>query len=167
MVRIGMRQNRILFTGFKNTSSATLLGMLSSAYSRFLFTNDYSTINDEIGKLFLKEEYDYVIMFGQKPLIKQLSIEIICKQMQDVLETNFPLEELMYYLKKNNISYKISRNPGTSYCNYAYYHVLKYLNSTEKQTKVIFIHVPYKKNFIEFNKLVKIINQKEIKENGN
>lgn len=166
-----MRQNRILFTGFKNpsrnieNSSAILLEMISNVYSKFLFTNDYSTIKSEIKRVF-KKEYDYVIMFGQKPLLKQLSIEIMCKQKQNILETNFLLEELLCFFKENQISYKISRNPGTSYCNYAYYYVLKYLNSVRKRTKVIFIHVPYKKNFIEFDKLVKMINKENSNEKG-
>lgn len=162
---IGMKQSRILFTGFKKAhkndvnSSAILLDKISNQFSKFLFTNDYTTIIDEIDKLFEKENYDYVIMFGQKPLIKSLSVEVICKNKNSIIKTNFPLKKLLDVLKENNIAYKISQNPGTSYCNFAYYNVLKCLEAREWNTKVIFIHVPCKDNFRELEKFVKVINQ--------
>lgn len=165
MGKIGMKRNRIIFIGFKKahkndvSSSAILLDKISNKYEKFLFTNDYTTIIDEIDKLFLKEKYDYVIMFGQKPLIKRLSIEVICKQKKNILETNFPLKNLLNVLEENNITYKISKNPGTSYCNFAYYNVIKCLRVRDMHTKVIFIHVPYKENFVELDSFVKVINQ--------
>lgn len=165
MVVIGMKPNRILFIGFKKaykndvSSSAILLDKISDEYEKFLFTNDYTTIIDEIDKLFLKEKYDYVIMFGQKPIIKRLAIETKCKKKKEIVETNFPLKSLLNVLDENDVAYKISENPGTSYCNFAYYNVLKCLEAREHQTKVIFIHVPYKDNFVEFEKFIKVINK--------
>ncbi len=158
MVVIGMKQNRVLFTGFKNSSAAILLNKISTSYEKFLFTNDYTTIIYEIDELFDKEKYDYVIMFGPKPLIKSLAIEKICKHKKNYLETNFPIEKLTNILSENNIAYKISENPGTSYCNFAYYNVLKCLEVRGFKTKVIFVHVPYIDNFVELEKVVKAIN---------
>lgn len=160
-----MRQSRILFTGFKKpykngeSSSAFLLDKISDEYDKFLFTNDYTTIIYEIDELFEKEKYDYVIMFGQKPLIKRLSIEVKCKKKKEVLETNFPLKKLLTILDEKNIAYKISENPGVSYCNFAYYNTLKCLQVRGYKTKVIFIHVPFIDNFVELEKFIKIVNQ--------
>lgn len=165
MGKIGMKQNRILFTGFKKahenniSSSAILLEKISDEYGKFLFTNDYTTIIDEIDKLFLEEKYDYVIMFGQKPIIKRLAIETKCKKKKEIVETNFPIKKLLNILDENDIAYKISENPGTSYCNFAYYNVLKCLDARGHKTKVIFIHIPYKDNFVEYEKFVKVINK--------
>lgn len=162
---IGMKPNRILFTGFQKpykngeNSSDLLLDKISDEYDKFLFTNDYTTIIYEIDALFEKEKYDYVIMFGQKPLIKRLSIEVKCKKKKEILETNFPFQKLLTILDENSISYKISENPGVSYCNFAYYNALKCLEVRGYKTKVIFIHVPFIENFVELEKFVKIINQ--------
>ncbi len=98
-------------------------------------------------------------MFGQKLLIKNLAIEVMCKQKTNFLKTNFPLKKLLAILEKNKISYIISQNPGTSYCNFAYYYVLKYLEARKIDTKVIFIHILYEKNFTEFDALVALLNQ--------
>lgn len=165
MVEIGMKQNKVLLTGFKKahkndvSSSAILLDRLSEKYEKFLFTNDYTTIIWEIDALFEDQKYDYIIMFGQKPLIKGLAIETMCKQKKDYLKTNFPLEKLLTILDKNKITYRISQNPGTSYCNFAYYNVLKCLEVRKIDTKVIFIPVPFRENFEEFDALVALFNQ--------
>ncbi len=140
-----MRQNRVLLTGFKKahkndkSCSTTLIDKVSNQYSKFLFTNDYTTIIQEIDALFETKKQDYVIMFGQKPLIKSLAIEVMCKQKKNFLKTNFPLEKLLAILDKNKITYRISQNPGTSYCNFAYYNVLKCLEVREIDTKVILL----------------------------
>ena len=165
MELIGMKQNKILLTGFKKAfegdtnSSKDLLDQISSHYDKFLFTNDYSTIIEEIDKLFSTKQYDYVIMFGQKPLIKRLSIELIGKQKTKTVETTFPLKKLTDILEKNHIDYKLSQHPGTSYCNFAYYHVLKHLE--EIKTKVVFIHIPYTKNFKQMKKVIDVINSSD------
>ena len=129
-----MKQNRILFTGFKKSSAAILLDKISNTYEKFLFTNDYTTIISEIDELFEKEKYDYVIMFVQKPLIKRLSIEVKCKNKKNFLETTFPLRKLLNVLDENDIAYKISESPGTSYCNFLYYNVLKCLEVRKYKT---------------------------------
>lgn len=157
--------SRILFTGFLKVhpkgvnSSFILLDNISNQFSKFLFSNDYAKILSEIEKLFSEKHYDYVILFGQKPLIRSLFIELCCKINDDVLETNFPLEKLMEDLKENHIKYKLSRRTGNSYCNFLYYHTLKYLKERQIDTKVIFIHLPYQDKFREFSSLVEIINK--------
>ena len=100
-------------------------------------------------------------MFGQKPLIKSLAIEMICKQKKDFLRTNFPLEKLLTIFDNHLITYKISQNPEISYCNFAYYNVLKCLEARRIDTKELFIHVPFIENFEEFERIVELFNQRE------
>lgn len=73
---------RILVTGFKGeeNSSRVFLEQLSKEYIEpFLFSNDYTLIYDEIDGLFPDKKYDYVFMFGQKPVLGQLSLELKCR----------------------------------------------------------------------------------------
>ena len=151
-----MKQNKILLTGFKATrfdksASKVFLEQINN-YDKYLFSNNYDNINREI-KLLQLEKYDYVFMFGQKPVIKRLTIEIDAKK-DNILNTNFQVEAFIEELINNNISYRLSHNPGNSYCNHAYYKVLEFIKANNLKTKVIFIHIPYIKNFVEMNKCI-------------
>ncbi len=157
MEAIGMKQNKVLLTGFKKSSSKDLLNKISDYYDKFLFSNNYTTIIKEMSGLLDRKKYDYVIMFGQKPLTKKLSIELIGKQKDKTVETTFCVEKLTKVLEENQIDYRLSENPGTSYCNFVYYNVLKRLE--ESDTKAIFIHIPYKNNFVQMEDLTKMFNQ--------
>ncbi len=152
---------KILLTGFKSiknglNSSETLINSILGNYDKFLFTNDYSTIIYEIDELLKDNKYDYIIMFGQKPLIKNLRIELICKKEKEILKTNFNIEKIEIYLKKNNIDYKLSENPGTSYCNFVYYNMLKYIKTRGFRGKAIFVHIPFLNNFREYDRFVNL-----------
>ena len=155
---IGMKQNKILFTGFKNSSAETLLSQISNTCcDTFLFTNDYTTIIYETDKIF-QQNYDYIVMLGQKPLIKKLSIELIAKQKKEIIKTNFPVENLIQILKEKDIAYKFSEHPGTSFCNFAYWNMLKCCEINERNEKIIFIHIPYINNFVEEKEIIHLIN---------
>lgn len=156
---IGMKQNKILLTGFKNSSAEILLSQItSSRCETFLFSNDYTAIIHEIDKIFLNK-YDSIIMLGQKPLIKKCSIELIAKQDKEIMKTNFLVELLIEKFKENHITYQISENPGTSYCNFVYWNMLKCYEVNQRKEKIIFIHIPYKDNFIEEKEVVNFLNK--------
>lgn len=156
MVKTGMKQNNILLTGFKQTrfdkSSSKVFLEQIRPHDKHLFSNNYDQINKEV-KLLQLENYDYVYMFGQKPIIKRLTIEIDAKK-DNTLSTNYPIDYLIKALTSNNISYRLSHNPGNSYCNHAYYKVLEFIKENNLKTKVIFIHIPYIKNFVEVDKCI-------------
>lgn len=160
-----MKQNKILLTGFKKaygndiSTSKILLDKVNNNYDKFLFTNDFNIIKEE-AKEIVKQDYDYIIMLGQKPKIKDLVIEIECHNEEGSLYTNFPLELILKPLKDNKINYHIRETIGEYYCNYAYYEVLKNLKETRTNTKVIFIHIPYINNFNNISKVIEILNKK-------
>lgn len=160
-----MKQNKILLTGFKKayendiSTSKILLDKVNNNYDKFLFTNDFNIIKEE-AKEIIKQDYDYIIMLGQKPKIKDLVIEIECHNERESLYTNFPLELILKPLKDNKINYHIRETIGEYYCNYAYYEVLKNLKETRTNTKVIFIHIPYINNFNNISKVIEILNKK-------
>lgn len=160
-----MKQNKILLTGFKKayendiSTSKILLDKVNNNYDKFLFTNDFNIIKEE-AKEIVKQDYDYIIMLGQKPKIKDLVIEIECHNEEGSLYTNFPLELILKPLKDNKINYHIRETIGDYYCNYAYYELLKNLEETGINTKVIFIHIPYINNFNNISKVIEILNKK-------
>lgn len=160
-----MKQNKILLTGFKKayendiSTSKILLDKVNNNYDKFLFTNDFNIIKEE-AKEIIKQDYDYIIMLGQKPKIKDLVIEIECHNEEGSLYTNFPLELILKPLKDNKINYHIRETIGDYYCNYAYYEILKNLEETGINTKVIFIHIPYINNFNNISKVIEILNKK-------
>ena len=161
MVKIGMKQNNILLTAFQGEEniSKILVDQISNAYDKFIFSNDYTRISNEICNVLSKKTYDFIICFGQKPIIKRLSIETLAKQKNECMETNFPIKELCGRLDEKNISYKLIKNPGTSYCNFLYYNLLKYVEDNQYPTKIVFIHVPYLANFLELKKVAHLFDE--------
>ena len=68
---------------------------------------------------------DRIICIGQKPQIKnKICLELVARDNDALLPTNFELETFKKKLKANNITYIESKNPGTSYCNLVYWNVL-------------------------------------------
>ncbi len=58
MEAIGMKQNKVLLTGFKKSSSKDLLNKISDYYDKFLFSNNYTTIIKEMSGLLDRKKYD-------------------------------------------------------------------------------------------------------------
>lgn len=145
---------QILLTGYKARTSVvqTFLSKVTGEYDTYFFTSNFVSIQKETASLFQKNHYDYVILFGRKPRIKRPFIELEANGANETLSTNFPLEELFSFFNKKGITYKTSTNPGISYCNCAYYYVLKYVYENHLNTKVVFIHIPFAKNFCDIHK---------------
>lgn len=159
-----MKQNKILFTGFerasvKNINSSEFIINHLNKETRLL-KNNYKIIEQQIKEI-IALDYDYIIMLGHKPLTKRIVIEIHAKNNEELLTSDFPVQELESKLTKNNIAYKISENPGNSFCNFAYFHALQFIKKKNIKTKVIFIHVPYMKNLEKINEFITLINEGE------
>lgn len=158
-----MKQNNILLTGYKSINekdlspSKEVLNKITNKINKFLFTNDFKTIDEEVKEI-LKYNYEYIIMIGWKPNIKKISIEIASYYESNCLYTNILLEEILKPLKKHNIAYSLSENPGTSYCNHAYYEVLNNIKKSNLKTKAIFIHIPALNNFGDMDKFISMLN---------
>lgn len=149
----------ILLTGYKAQKSIvlTLLDKIKSPVEKFLFTNNFNKIEQEVKKCLQNKNQDYIIMFGRKPRIKQIAIEMESRIENEIFKTNFPLEAFALFLKENKLNFRLSRSPGNSYCNYAYFHMLKYIYENNLSTKVIFIHIPFAKNFCELDKFAQTL----------
>lgn len=148
--------SNILLTGFKgktNSSSTLLYNIhLGKSIDRLELTNSFSTSQKELIRT-LKNNYKYVIAFGQKPNSNRVNIEISANKNKIELNTKFPYEKLKEFLDKENILNDISMDAGAYLCNNTYFEGLNYIKNNKLKTKMIFIHIPSLKDKYDFNKL--------------
>lgn len=172
-------KTNILLTAFRGTSSELLIKDIKkfrqaedcrkennikhttncSEERNFEYTNNYRTLtlpNDKIKDseklidVISRERFDYVISFGQRPNIKdKVHIEKTAKDGELNINTNFDCEKLKQSFELNGISSKISNNAGTSFCNQLYLNCLSYIFQNNLETKMVFVHVPFKKNITD------------------
>lgn len=158
-----MRQSKIIFTGYKKFSArnnCSTLQLLSKLQGKnvFLFTNDYASIKKEVSEL-LESDWDRIIMFGQKPVVKKLYVEKCACYEGEKLTTNWNLEEIEVLLNTKFIDFKFSENAGHYYCNYAYFQMLKQVRDRGLKTKVIFVHIPYVDRFRQFEEVIQFLDE--------
>lgn len=135
----------ILLTAFRGTSSELLLQ--SSKYDTLLLPSNKKEDVEMLFSTLQKHEYDYIISFGQRPILKdKVCIETTAKDAGQELETASNCEYLRALFEKNGVPAKLSHNAGTSYCNNLYWHGLSYIAEQKLKTKMVFIHVPFTKN---------------------
>lgn len=179
-MEINMKTN-ILLTAFRGTSAELLIKDIKkfkeaencseennlkyttncSEERNFKYTNNYRTLilpNDKIKDseklidVISREGFDYVISFGQRPNIKdKVHIETTAKDDELNINTNFDCDKLKQSFELNGIISKISHNAGTSFCNQLYLNCLKYIFQNNMETKMVFVHVPFKKNITDFD----------------
>lgn len=137
---------RALLTAFKNTSSEMLVKSIYG-YDRLILENDKTISVKQLEQALKKENYRYVLSFGQRPLIKD-KVHIECEALIDgeTLETAFDITGLKKAFEGCQITVKLSYNTGTSYCNNIYYHGMKMIAKNRMDTEMVFIHIPYMKN---------------------
>lgn len=156
---------KYLFTGFEdnNNSSkqmAKQLGKLVRDSKVIILTNNKETCVKQLYRVLERNRFEFIIMFGQKPLIKdKIYLERQAKVDGNVRITNFDLCVFTKYLTEHDYVTKESDNAGTSFCNWIYYHAMKYLQEHGFMTKLLFVHIPVMINISNFEKLVTDFNQ--------
>lgn len=141
---------KILLTAFRGSSVEKLIKGVND-YKTLILPNDKIMDTQKLINVISKEKFDYILSFGQKPIIKdKVHIETVAKNKEFSIKTNFDCEELRQSFNKNGLISKISNNCGTSYCNQLYLNGLKYILQNDMDTKMVFIHIPFYKNITEF-----------------
>ena len=116
-----MEKENLTILAFKNTSAELLVEGID--FPTVFLPSDKAK-DSEIAKTEI-EKSSVVICFGQKPQIKnKICLELIAKNHDEIINTNFEIEPLKQQLKAKNIAYTESQNPGTSYCNLVYWNGL-------------------------------------------
>lgn len=145
-----MERNRILLTAFRNTSAEYLLEGITH-YDTLFLPNDKIKDSQKLIKALSDGEYDLVISIGQRPNIKnKVHIETTARIGEEAIETVFGCERLAAKFAEKGICAKLSHNAGTSYCNALYGSGLRYIRDNGLDTQMVFIHVPYRKNIVDF-----------------
>lgn len=151
--------NKILLTAFRR-SSAELLIKLTDDYETLLLPNDKSKDSEKLIKAITEENYDYIISFGQRPNIKnKVHIETTATDGDNHLHTDYDCDGLKKLFEQNGIPAKISHNAGTSFCNSLYFNGLNFLNQNKLKTKMVFVHIPFKKNIEDFDCFSRKVNE--------
>jgi pyrrolidone-carboxylate peptidase len=141
-----------LFCGFKgnDNTSKLLLDSLKTNNKLYLENNFNISVKQLLNKIG-QSNYDCIIMFGQKPVLKSICLETLAK-CQNVLFSTYNIAELKCHF--DNLGYKVktSENPGNYLCNNVYYQCLKYVDDNNLKTKVIFIRIPTVNNIFNIQR---------------
>ncbi len=125
--------SNILLTCFKGKTNASkaLLDKIrtNKSVDKAELTNSFETSVKELNEK-LKNNYKYVISFGQKPSAKEVLIELLANKNDTALKTNFPKERIEAFFKNNKINFSISND-----------------------TKMIFMHIPSMNHSFDFDQL--------------
>lgn len=157
---------KILLTAFCN-SSAELLIRDTEEFRTLLLPNDKVKDSEILIDVIANEQFDYVISFGQRPNIKnKVHIETTAKDGDFHIDTGIDCEKIKQLFEKKGMEAKISHNAGTSFCNKLYLNGLKYIRQNDLDTKMVFVHIPFKKNISDFDtfrrQLFEVIKENEL-----
>lgn len=141
---------RILVAGFKGKSNSAkiILDKCSDELEKLYLENDFSVCALQIQSA-VEIGYDFILMLGQKPVIKSVYIEVAGKSSSDSFKTTFDYMGLVDWLRASGYKIHVSENAGNYLCNHAYFHGLSAAFSSCKKTKIIFLHIPYLKNIVD------------------
>ena len=141
------------FGGRTTNASKEVVSLLSDYKTKELPVSwlKIESIIEEI----LSNDLDYLFLIGEAGKYQEITVERtahnVCngKDNYDVIKDNEPIivngpEEIKTKFDLKDIKYCISDDAGKYLCNYTYYLAL----SKAKNTKVVFIHLPYINNNI-------------------
>ena len=156
----GMKHPNTLLTAFRGTSSERLISCFDGEFHKLILENHKGKSVNQLIQLLKGNNFDYVISFGQKPVIRdKLYIELTGKINNVSYKTDFDADRFIDSLTRFGFSVHTSNNAGTSFCNNIYAHGLKFIKENTLKTRMIFVHVPFEKNISDFgdfsDKLIK------------
>lgn len=149
----------ILITSFKgkNNSSSMLLHQIrANNLDKLELTNSFSTSVNELKNKINKNNYKYIIAFGQKPNSDHIYIELIGNKNNNKITTKFPYKKFTSYLSSNKIVFSLSNDAGNYLCNNIYYEGMKYIQEISSDIKMIFVHIPPISSDYDFENLAKV-----------
>ncbi len=147
---------KILIAGFKgnDNSAKILLDNIKEKNNKDILylENDFEVSSNQIEEK-LKENYDYVLIFGQKPDTKNIYLENSAKLNEIELETDYYYGVLKEKLEDNNYKVMSSCDAGNYLCNNVFYRALDFKQNNNLKTKITFIHIPTIDNIENIEKL--------------
>ena len=136
---------KILIAGFEgnDNSAKILLDNIKEKHNEdvLYLENDFEVSSNQIEEK-LKEEYDYVLIFGQKPNTKNIYLENNANLNETELVTDYYYGVLREKLEDNNYKVISSCDAGNYLCNNVFYTALNFKQNNNLKTKIAFIHIP-------------------------
>ena len=146
----------ILIAGFKgNDNSAKILldNIKEQNNQNILYLeNDFEVSSIQIEEKML-QNYDYVLIFGQKPNTRNIYLENNAVLEETKLETDYYYGVLKENLESNNYKVISSCDAGNYLCNNVFFRALNFKKINNLKTKIAFIHIPSIDNIEDINKL--------------
>lgn len=147
---------KILIAGFEgNDNSAKIL--LDNIKGRsnqdvLYLENDFQVSGNQIEEK-LSQNYDYVLIFGQKSNTKDIYLENNAIIEENKLETDYYYGVLRENLESNNYKVISSCDAGNYLCNNVFFRALNFKKINNLKTKIAFIHIPSIDNIENISKL--------------
>lgn len=136
---------KILIAGFEgeNNSAKIILDNVKVKYNGDILylQNDFEISSKQIEEKLL-QNYDYVLIFGQKPNTEAIYLENCANLDKINLETDYYYGALKEELVKNNYKVVSSCDAGNYLCNAVFFRALSCKQKNYLKSKIGFIHIP-------------------------
>ncbi len=136
---------KILIAGFEgedNSAKILLDNMKEKCNQDTLYLeNDFEVSSNQIEEKLL-QNYDYVLIFGQKPNTRNIYLENNAVLEETKLETDYYYGVLKENLESNNYKVLSSCDAGNYLCNNVFFRALSFKQTNNLKTKIAFIHIP-------------------------
>lgn len=136
---------KILIAGFKgkDNSAKILLDNIKEECNQDILylENDFEISGNQIEEKLL-ENYDYVLIFGQKSNTKNIYLENNAILEGSKLETDYYYGVLKENLESNNYKVVSSCDAGNYLCNNVFFRALNFKYKSNVKSKVGFVHIP-------------------------
>lgn len=146
---------KILIAGFEgnNNSAKILLDNIKKSYKDILYLkNDFKMSSEQIQQK-LSENYDYVLIFGQKPNTNNIYLENNATLNGITLVTDFYYGVLKEKLESSAYKVVSSCDAGNYLCNNVFFRALMYKQENNLKTKIAFVHIPTIENIDDIKDL--------------
>ena len=151
---------KILVAGFKgnDNSAKILLDNIKEKNNQDILylENDFKVSSNQIEEKML-QNYDYVLIFGQKPNTRNIYLENNAVLEETKLETDFYYGVLKENLESNNYKVISSCDAGNYLCNNVFFRALSFKQTNDLKSKIAFIHIPTIDNMDGIELLASII----------
>lgn len=136
---------KILIAGFKgnDNSAKILLDNIKEKNNQDILylENDFEVSSNQIEEKML-QNYDYVLIFGQKPNTRNIYLENNAVLEETKLGTDFYYGVLKENLESNNYKVISSCDAGNYLCNNVFFRALIFKQTNDLKSKIAFIHIP-------------------------
>lgn len=151
---------KILIAGFEgnDNSAKILLDTIKEECKQDILylKNDFELSSNQIENKLL-QNYDYVLIFGQKPNTKKIYLENNAVLEETRLETDYYYGALKETLESNNYKVASSCDAGNYLCNNIFFRALNFKQKNNLKSKIAFIHIPTIDNIEEIKLLASTI----------